>query len=119
MKALAAVLLGGAILAGCQTTRNYDDLVGSGRLDLNRSQGQALERYLALSNGSNFAIDVTDGQLFWNYCADVQCASGDWKRVAVEDCERRFGGPCKLVAQGKEIVWRGPIFVDGAPFKQT
>lgn len=119
VRSIAAVIMGGAVLASCQTTQRYADLVGNGRLDLNARQGETLERYLALSNAGNFAIDVTDGQMFWNFCPEIQCASGDWKRAAVQDCEQRLGGPCKLVAQGKDIVWRGPIFVDGQPFRQA
>lgn len=113
----AAVTVGLSFLvSGCQTTRSYDELVGSGPLNLSTNQGASLEKYLALINGSNLAINVTSGQMFWNYCPDVQCASGDWKRVAVRDCESHFGGTCKLVASGKDIVWRGPVSINGVAF---
>lgn len=49
----------------------------------------------------------------YNYCPEPQCLVGDWKRAAFETCTTRTGSQCKLFADGKDIVWRGPVYVLG------
>lgn len=106
----------GALVSGCQTTPAYSEIVGAGPLRLSPKQAALTQRFLALQNGGGLAINVASGRMYFNYCPEMQCEVGPWDRAAVQDCAQRFGSPCKLMATGRDIVWRGPITVAGKPF---
>jgi len=115
---IPALAVFSVLATGCQTTPSYDEIVGDGPLRLSQKPAAVMHRFLALQNGGSLAIDVPDGQMYFNYCPEMQCEVGAWNRAAVEDCNQRFGGPCKLIATGQDIVWRGPIAVAGKPVDQ-
>ena len=102
------------LIAGCVTTQSYDQLVGQGRVDLSERTWASYKRYTALPNPGAFAINPANGRTRGNYCSEVQCNVGDWKRTAVDRCTAQTGSQCKLFANDKKIIWRGPVYVLGS-----
>lgn len=101
------------IAASCVTTQSYDEIVGKGRVDLSAKTWAHFKKYQDRFNSGAFAYNPRTNYAYYNYCADVQCAAGNRAREAVAGCTERSGPGCKLFAQNGEILWRGPVFVEG------
>lgn len=111
MRVLVFVLA--AALAACNTTTSYDELRGSGHLDLRKSGWDLYQKYKAELDPGAFVVNPVNGRTYYNYCPARQCAGGDWMREAIKNCSERTGGPCKLFANSGQFVWNGPVYVDG------
>ena len=102
------------VLAGCQSV-NY---VGSGPIVLRGVHQASFDQYKNTDTSDKYFLMTTDAKgSFRFYCEDIsgcQMSPGQ----AVNLCEMRYGKPCKIYAEGNEIVWRfdGPKTVPEAPF---
>lgn len=102
------------LFSGCVATQSYDALIGDGRLNLSDRTWSAFQRYKAEFNGSAFVYNPRTQHSYYLYCPEAQCAVSDKAKEAIYRCELKAGKGCKLFAQGKTIVWRGPVYVSGA-----
>ncbi|MBT3886880.1 MAG: hypothetical protein HOF70_19020 [Rhodospirillaceae bacterium] len=96
---MVAILL----LAGCNLAEKY---YGSGPLELSPRARAMYNQYLTRGEPIAFAVTL-DGKIgYYRYCEDVQCLPDNGARNAVDGCEEAYGQPCKLYANGKNVVWR-------------
>ena len=105
---LAGGLLFVLLLAGCQTTSEYE---GKGRLALSPRLTQFFQKYLDLPNGMAFAASVDGLCGNYRYCPTPvgSCLNEDVRYFAVRACERVCNRTCKVLAVRKRIVWDGPV----------
>lgn len=103
-----------ALLAGCLSRPPYDDLVGQGRLDLPPAAWAHFQKYRREHDPGYFVVNQTRPYVLFNYCPDTRpCASSDRIYDAINACESRSGGKCRIMAAEGRIVWRGDIYVGG------
>ena len=90
------------VLAGCQTA----EYTGSGPLTFSTSQQNHFDQYRNSDTASKYFMVTEDGRGTFNfYCEDVTgCAMSPGQ--AINLCEMRHGKPCKLYADGNDVVWR-------------
>ena len=112
MRILVFVALAAA-LAACNSTQSYNEIRGSGRLDLRQGGWDLYQKYQAELDPGAFVVNPATGATYYNYCPARQCAGGDWMRTAIKNCSERTGGECKLFANHGKLVWAGPVFVNG------
>ena len=96
------VLVGAALLYGCQAT----DYLGSGPLVLNASQQRHFASYKNKDTSSKYFMVTTDKRGTFNfYCEDITgCQMSPGQATSL--CEMHHGKPCKLYAEGNDVVWR-------------
>lgn len=79
--------------------------VGKGPIVLSQSTQLGLAGYLSTSRPRFFVV-ATHGRHF----ASSSCSEEDCSELGlaatIADCERHAGSPCKLYAQGREVVWQ-------------
>lgn len=100
-------------VVACVPTKSFDELTGDGPLHMTRGNWAHFQKYRAELNPGAFAINPQRGIAYFNYCPAQQCEGGDWMRDAIRACGERTNGECKLFANFGELVWNGPIYVDG------
>lgn len=102
------------LMVGCVATQSLDDIIGSGRIDLPQRSWTHFQKYKDLPDSGAFVYNRRARYSYYNYCPEAQCAFSNRARDAIFGCEQKVGKGCELLAQSGEIVWRGPIYVNGA-----
>ena len=103
------VLVSILLLGSCNLADKY---YGSGPLELSPGARTMYNQYLTRGEPIAFAVTL-DGKIgYYRYCEDVQCQPDNGPRRAVDGCEEAYSQPCKLYANGKNVVWR---FTGAAP----
>ena len=98
-----------AVLAGCVATNpNW----GSGPIALSPTAELLFQQYLDQQAPVVFAVSTDGRASSYTYCKDFDCEPGE--TAALELCNKnrlRNGvtAPCKVFAQGSDIVWKGPV----------
>ena len=104
MKILYGVMLASILLLrGCNTADKY---YGSGPLTLSPNVRASFNYYLTRGEPIAFAVTLDGKKMSYFYCADVQCLPDNGPRQAVDSSEDRHSQPCKLYANGKNVVWQ-------------
>ncbi|MBT8003114.1 MAG: CHAT domain-containing protein [Rhodospirillales bacterium] len=98
---VAAALL---VLAGCLNSANK--YTGSGPITLSFRVKTAFNEYMKLQAPGAFAVTLDGTGFGGRYCANINCTSENSVRAAVESCEQRNRRPCKLYADGRNVVWQ-------------
>ncbi|MDD9902814.1 MAG: hypothetical protein OXT06_04545 [Rhodospirillaceae bacterium] len=114
------VLLGLAWgIAACQTSGGMHRDAGSGPITLSSSVKVAFEHYKQYDGWGFFAVSP-DGQHFgFGGCPSLGACYNDGDNAALRRCKERSGGvPCKIYADGPNIVWQG-IEGSGKAFEKT
>lgn len=90
------------VLSGCQ----IPDYTGSGPLTLSASHQKHFENYLNNGTSTKYYMITEDHRAAFNfYCEDVSgCTMTPGQ--AINLCEMRWGKPCKIYADGNDVVWR-------------
>ncbi len=101
------------LIAGCVTSQSYNEIVGTGRIDLNAGTWAHFQKYQKQENGGAFAYNPRTGYAIYNYCPETQCEVSDKARDAIASCKEKSGEGCKLFGQNADVVWRGPVYVGG------
>ncbi len=106
-------------LVACQTSGAIHQDAGSGPISLSPSVKIAFESYKELEGWGFFAVS-TDGQHYgYGGCVSLGACYSDGDMAALRRCRQRSGGvPCKIYADGPNIVWQG-IAESGKAFAKT
>ena len=99
-----------SILSGCQSTGSG---IGSGPIKLSPAIHAFYQKYLARPDTFHFAVSpdgLTAGASYWPSGATPNDCEIDTGGVALRACNSHGRGPCKLFADGKNIVWQGPVY---------
>lgn len=104
MRGLTVVFLA-FVTAACQT----QTLRGSGPVTIAPNVQVAFQQYLNYENPFVFLVSADGTYSHSIYCpASQQCSDPLYAR-AQRLCEDRARRPCKVFAEGKNIVWEGPV----------
>ncbi|MEG3616995.1 hypothetical protein V5T82_00875 [Magnetovibrio sp. PR-2] len=88
------------LLSACQS--NY----GQGELRLAGSTVRGLEKYMAESHPTVFAVSMDGTRYRYYFCSIVTCGdNGAAYHKAIQECENELH-ECKLLASRKRIVWQ-------------
>jgi hypothetical protein len=100
-----AGLISALLVSGCKT--NPD--AGDGPLSMTYKTKAAFDNYLKLQNPFWFAVSIDGQSSGWSYCTSGSNCTGT-SYDAISYCESSSKGtPCKLYAQGRNVIWEGPI----------
>lgn len=94
-----------AFLAACQTTF-YD--VGTTPITLSQKVFTGFEKYKQYEDPLFFAVATNGSWYSFRTCSSAFC-NPDVSSLAINRCEERSGLECKIFANGRNIVWKGPI----------
>ena len=91
--------------AACQSQIPH----GTGAITIQPNVQLSWQRYLDHRDPIVFLVSVDGAISYSTYCKHLQCEPDPLYVIAEKRCAELAGKPCKVFAEGRTIVWQGPV----------
>lgn len=97
------------VFAFVTTACQMQTLRGAGPITISPNVQVAFQKYLDYQSPTVFLVSADGSYSYMTYCPYSSCATDITYTRALHLCEENSRKSCKVFAEGKNIVWEGPV----------